>query len=71
MQELEHGAVAQQAQRDPDDRTREPAGKLVQAQSQLRVAPPVRQRCEERLARRYKKLRGLGKWGTSELTTAT
>src|SRR3989449_250831 len=47
------------------------AGRLVDASLCARLAESVTHNSEERLARRYKKLRGLGKWGTSELTTAT
>src|SRR6266446_139489 len=47
------------------------AGRLVDASLCARLAESVTHNSEERLARRYKKLRSLGKWGTSEPTTAT
>ena len=47
------------------------AGRLVDASLCAHLAESVTHNTEERLARRYKKLRSLGKWGTSEPTTAT
>src|SRR5712692_9099372 len=47
------------------------AGRLVDVSLCARLAESVTHNTEERLARRYKKLRSLGKWGTSEPTIAT
>ena len=47
------------------------AGRLVDASLCARLAESVTYNTEERLARRYQKLRSLGKWGISESTTAT
>ena len=47
------------------------AGRLVDASLCAHLAESVTHNTEERLARRYQKLRSLGKWGTSEPTTAT
>ncbi len=47
------------------------AGRLVDASLCAHLAESVTHNTEERLARRYKKLRGLGKWGTSEPIIAT
>ena len=46
------------------------AGRLVDASLCARLAESVTHSTEERLSRRYKKLRNLGKWGTSEPTIA-
>ena len=47
------------------------AGRLVDDSLCAHLAESVTHNTEERLARRYKKLRSLGKWGTREPTTAT
>jgi acetyl-CoA carboxylase carboxyl transferase subunit alpha len=47
------------------------AGRLVDAALCARLAESVTHNAEDRLARRYQKLRNLGKWGTSEPPIAT
>ena len=47
------------------------AGQLVDASLCARLAESVTFNSEERLARRYKKLRNLGKWGTSDAGITT
>src|SRR6184192_2921220 len=68
---LSHGIV-DQVVREPEGGAQtsfDEAGRLVDASLCARLAESVTHNTEERLARRYKKLRGLGKWGTSEGST--
>jgi acetyl-CoA carboxylase carboxyl transferase subunit alpha len=73
-QDLHHEGIVDEVIKEPDGGAQasyDEAGRLVDASLCARLAESVTHNPEERLARRYKKLRGLGKWGTSEPAIVT
>lgn len=72
-QDLHREGIVDEVIKEPDGGAQtsyDEAGRLVDASLCARLAESVTHNTGERLARRYKKLRGLGKWGTSEPTIA-
>src|SRR6266849_6967240 len=73
-QDLHHEGIVDEVIKEPDGGAQasyDEAGRLVDASLCARLAESVTHNPEERLARRYKKLRSLGKWGTSEPAIVT
>jgi len=73
-QDLQREGIVDEVIKEPEGGAQtsyDEAGRLVDASLCARLAESVTHNTEERLARRYQKLRSLGKWGISESTTAT
>jgi acetyl-CoA carboxylase carboxyl transferase subunit alpha len=71
-QDLHHEGIIDEVIKEPEGGAQtsyDEAGRLVDAALCARLAESVTHNPEARLARRYKKLRSLGKWGISEPTT--
>jgi len=73
-QDLHREGIVDEVIKEPDGGAQtsfDETSRLVDVSLCARLAESVTHNTEERLARRYKKLRGLGKWGTSEPTIAS
>ncbi len=73
-QDLHREGIVDEVIKEPDGGAQtsfDETSRLVDASLCARLAESVTHNTEERLARRYQKLRGLGKWGTSEPGLAT